>query len=259
MLEHQVVTGPAEVVEDPLLEDEEPRADPVVDLRLLAELADHLTAGDVDHAEAGERADGRDRGDLAVGLVEVEESADVDVGQTVAVGDDEPLRVGDVPLDLPDAAPGLGRRSGVGDGHLPLRLEVLVVEHDVAGSTERDREVVVAGLVVEEVVLDELALVAGAHHEVGDPVSGEDLHDVPQNGLSADLDHRLGSELGLLAHPSAETAGEQHRLHSRSPRRWPTTRSERTWWAERGVVITDRVVLNTGRIPDSGLVEMGDP
>jgi hypothetical protein len=32
------------------------------------------------------------------------------------------------------------------------------------------------------------------------------LHDVPEDRAAADLDHRLGLELGLLAQPRAEAA-----------------------------------------------------
>jgi len=42
---------------------------------------------------------------------------------------------------------------------------------------------------------------------------GIHLHNVPQNGLSADLDHRLWARRGFFAKPGAETPGENDRFH----------------------------------------------
>ena len=40
-----------------------------------------------------------------------------------------------------------------------------------------------------------------------------DLHDVPQDRLAADLDHRLGSHIGLLGQPRSQAAGQQYCAH----------------------------------------------
>ena len=42
---------------------------------------------------------------------------------------------------------------------------------------------------------------------------GIELHDVPEEGPAADLDHRLGPDVGFLRESAAETAGQYHRLH----------------------------------------------
>jgi hypothetical protein len=68
-------------------------------------------------------------------------------------------------------------------------------------------------VVVREELLDDVALVAQADDEVVDPVGRVDLHDVPEDRLVADLDHRLRAHAGLLAHARAEAAGEDHGLH----------------------------------------------
>ena len=39
------------------------------------------------------------------------------------------------------------------------------------------------------------------------------LHDVPEDRLAADLDHRLGPCVRLLREPGAEPAREDHDLH----------------------------------------------
>src|SRR3978361_1432997 len=66
--------------------------------------------------------------------------------------------------------------------------------------------------VVREVFLDDVALVAQADDEIGQPVRGVHLHDVPQHGAAADLDHRLGAELRLLREAGPEPAGQDHHL-----------------------------------------------
>jgi hypothetical protein len=49
------------------------------------------------------------------------------------------------------------------------------MEHDLFGLAQRDGEVVVTGLVVEEVVADEIAPVADTDDEVVDAMVGEGL------------------------------------------------------------------------------------
>ena len=61
-----------------------------------------------------------------------------------------------------------------------------------------ERHVGVVQEVVGEVLLDHVALVAEADHEVGEAVLAVDLHDVPEDRVLADLGHRLGLDLRLL-------------------------------------------------------------
>jgi hypothetical protein len=88
---------------------------------------------------------------------------------------------------------------------------VLVHGHPVAGKVQSD----VAHMqeIVGEVLLDEVALVAEAHHEFLHPVRGIQLHDVPQDGPAAYLDHGLGPGHRLFAQPGPEAAGQNHCLH----------------------------------------------
>src|SRR5205823_1006663 len=67
---------------------------------------------------------------------------------------------------------------------------------------------------IGEVFLDEIAPVAKEDHKIVVSVPRVELHDVPQDGSSADLDHWLGTDLGLLAEPSAEPAGEYCHFHA---------------------------------------------
>jgi hypothetical protein len=87
---------------------------------------------------------------------------------------------------------------------LPARL-ASVVHHRTAGC-QVERDVVVQRVEVEEILLDHLALVAERDDELVDPVAPVDVHDVPQDRLAADLDHRLRLERRLLRQPRTQTA-----------------------------------------------------
>ena len=40
-----------------------------------------------------------------------------------------------------------------------------------------------------------------------------DLHDVPQDRLAADFDHRLGTNIGFLGKPSSQATRQQYCAH----------------------------------------------
>ncbi len=193
-----------EVVEDTGLEHEEATVHVVVGEWLLAELLDCAILGHVHDTEARQRPDRGDGCEPPMGFMEVEQCRDVDIGEAVAIGDHEAF-VADVVLDPLDATTGHGGLARVGDGHLPTGLVMGAVVRDLGGLAEADGEVVRAALVVEEEVLDVLTPVAGADDEVGDPVVGEALHDVPDDRATTDLDHRLRPVFGLFTEAGTES------------------------------------------------------
>src|SRR5437764_5012783 len=90
---------------------------------------------------------------------------------------------------------------------------------------EADGEVVVHCLVVQEIFLDNIALVAEAQNKLSKAIVRVRLHDVPQNRPTTHLHHGLRTELRLFAQTRSETAAEDHRLHRLT--RVPTSRSYR--------------------------------
>src|SRR4051794_21461150 len=62
--------------------------------------------------------------------------------------------------------------------------------------------------VVSKKLFDQKAFVTKAHDEVVDVVSRVDLHDVPQDRFSSDLDHGLGPNHRFLAEPAATSPGQ---------------------------------------------------
>ena len=116
-----------------------------------------------------------------------DDGAEVYVGDAVAVGHHEGVAV-NVLLDLLDAPARQRLKSGVGERDVEVLLLVLVVVRDAVLTTEADCEVVVHRLVVQEVLLDHLAAVAEAEHEVSEAVVRVELHDVPEDWTASHLD-----------------------------------------------------------------------
>ena len=77
-----------------------------------------------------------------------------------------------------------------------------------AAPGEVHRHVTAQRTVVGEVAFDVLSLVAERDDEVLEAVMGVVAHDVPQDRLVADLDHCLGSDLGLLRQSGAESSSQ---------------------------------------------------
>src|SRR6266542_3840422 len=68
--------------------------------------------------------------------------------------------------------------------------------------------------IVCEIFLDEIALIASANNEFVEPEMGIDLHDVPDDRVVSDLDHRLWLGVGLFRKAATPTAGQNDDLRS---------------------------------------------
>src|SRR3954468_2762643 len=204
-----------EVLANPRLADEESAADPVVEaLRLLEELV-HLLAVEIHVAVEGDRPDDRYRDQLAVRAVELEQTAQVDVRDAVAVGEHE-RPVVEERQRASDAPAGRRLEPRLHQVDLPVELCAVVVEDDVA-ALEVDREAVRHRPIVHDEVLDDVALVAERQHELLEPVMRVVAHDVPQDRKAADLDHGLRDQRRFLGQSRPAAAREYHRLHRAPP------------------------------------------
>ena len=90
---------------------------------------------------------------------------------------------------------------------------MVAVKLNVRVSPEGEGRVAGVPEVVAKVLLDHVALVTKAKHEVLEAVRSVDLHDVPEDRPIADRNHRLGTKLRLLAKPGAFAAAENDHLH----------------------------------------------
>ncbi len=167
---------------------------------------------DVERTEAPRRVSGGQRRDLAVLAVEIDRCADIDVGDTVAVGEAEGFLVANVLGHAQQAAASHRVVAGVDEGHVPWLGALVMHLHAVRAHVESHIRHVQE--VVGEVLLDDVALVATADHEVVDAVVRIGLQDMPEDRLAADLDHRLRAQGGFLAEARAEAAGQYDCFHS---------------------------------------------
>ena len=210
-----------EAIEEGAAKDEEPAVDrPRGDLRFLGETG-HLGSGQRQLAEAGDRPHAGHRAQPIVGLVEIEEARDVDVGQPVSVGQHEVLVVLHVAFDALDALARRRRVSGLDQRDRPVLLPVLAEHPAGRGGAQPHLDVGDHRLVVEEELLDQPASVAQGEHELLEAEVRVDLHDVPQDRTSADPDQRLGDALGHVLDARTAPPAEDHDLHDalRLPRR----------------------------------------
>jgi len=103
--------------------------------------------------------------------------------------------------------------TGLGHRHLESLLGVQLVILDLRVRPQADGEVVVHGLVIEEILPDDVAAVAQAQHEFAEPIVGIRLHDVPRDGAPADFDHRLGAEFRFFSQPRPYATAKYHHFH----------------------------------------------
>src|SRR5207237_8093713 len=114
---------------------------------------------------------------------------------------------------------GLRPRGVPPEANPPLLLRMEWLQVLDAALADVDADVAVHRAVVKEVVPDHVALLAETENEIHDPEVGVELHDVPEDRLSTDLDHRLRSDLGLLREARSKSAAADHRLHARHSER----------------------------------------
>src|ERR1043165_9467883 len=198
------------------LENEEPAVDPrPVPGGLFVELLDSGPArGDGDRAEPAGRLDRGHRRPAAFAAMEGDQLGDVDVADAVAVGEAEGA-VLEEPAHPPQPPAGHRALPGVHQGDPPgLDLggtDVHLVPAEVEG------DIRAAQPVIGEVFLDQHPLVAAADDEIRDAVRIEDLHHVPQDGVLADLHHRLRPHLGFLGQAGAQAPRPEDRFHRPPP------------------------------------------
>ena len=109
---------------------------------------------------------------------------------------------------LADVAP----HASVDHGDAPVLLGI-AEGLDVVAEAGDDAIGIDVRPVVEEELLDDVGLVAEAEHEILVPVLAVITHQMPEDRLAADRDHRLRDVLGIIADTRAETSAEQNCFH----------------------------------------------
>jgi len=68
-------------------------------------------------------------------------------------------------------------------------------------------------IIVHEVLFDHIALVAKADDKIIIPILTIHFHDMPENWLTSDLDHRLRTDFSFFADPCTQTARKNDNFH----------------------------------------------
>ena len=203
---------PCDTVEDARVEHKETTVDlPAVTGRLLFETLNAVPIQDSRTVSPWRRHRGQCRLE-AVAAVEFDQCADVDVRNAVAIGHAEGL-VAQQMTDALQTATGHRLGACVHQGHAPGRNLLFSVEGNPVFS-EIHRHIRTVQHEVREIFFDEIALVAEADDELVEAVVAVEHHDVPEDWLPADLDHRLGTKVRFLGDSRPQAAGEQNDLHS---------------------------------------------
>src|ERR1039458_857828 len=145
--------------------------------------------------------------------VKLYQPGDVQVGNAIAVCQKERVVI-DVLLNPFHAPAGHGGQAGVSQCDLEVLFAVYVVELDLRLAPEADGEVVVHCLVVQEVLFDHVAAISQAQDKLAEATVGIELHDVPEDGSTANFDHRFRPEFGLLAQARTEPSAQHHYFHA---------------------------------------------
>src|SRR5437879_4215876 len=117
-----------------------------------------------------------------------------EIGEPIAVVGEEGRVVSEIALDCPEPLADVRAQTGVGERDLPL-VDVPTIEGDVltpAGQLEVVRQALV---VIEEVLLDQVASIAETQDELGVAEIRVVLHQMPDDRPVADIDHRLRDRL----------------------------------------------------------------
>src|SRR5690348_174921 len=80
-----------------------------------------------------------------------------------------------------------------------------------------DRHAAAKRAIVEKEALYHLATITKRDKKLFEAVVSVVLHDVPEDGTPADLDHGLGTQFGLLRQARALSAGQNHDFHAGPP------------------------------------------
>ena len=151
---------------------------------------------------------------LALGMMVFYQRGYIDVANAIAVGETERFFALQIRCHTFQASACHGVIAGINQRHAP-RFGILLVDfHFVVAHVEG--HVGHVQEIVGEVFLDQVTLVSATDDEIIHPVGGIDFHHMPQDRLAADLDHRLGLEVGFFGDSGSEATGEDHCFHSRS-------------------------------------------
>src|SRR5215510_7215276 len=162
-----------DVVEDTAVEEEIPTIDPTLaSLRLFVEGGNAaIVKGNA--TKTRWRAYGRDRRQLAVGVMERHQSREIDISNTIAIGEHEGLVVREPSLHTFQTSPCLGVQSRVNQVHGPW--ELIVPMHDSFPRSEVNGEIIIDGIKVQKILFNDFCFISQRNDEFIDALRGIDV------------------------------------------------------------------------------------
>ena len=149
----------------------------------------------------------RQCGQLAVIAVKLQKLCNVHIAHAIAVGHHKRL-IPHIRLDTLDASAGHGVQTGIHHCDLPRLGVVIMYGHFILTVGKIKGNVTGVQEVIREPLFDHVLLVPRAHDELVKAIAGVLLHNVPENGHTADLHHGLGPVLGFLTDACTESPGK---------------------------------------------------
>src|SRR3989344_282509 len=153
---------------------------------------------------------GGHRRESAVLVVEVSQCAQVNVRNAIAIGQHECF-ISQVRLKPLDATSSHGVVPGIDQCNLPVDGLAFMILH--VSIREVNAEICIAGMVMQEVVLDHVALVSQGDYEILEALGGIKMKDVPDDGLAPDFNQGFGDFLRKFREPGAITTGKNDDFH----------------------------------------------
>src|SRR6476620_7098432 len=95
------------------------------------------------------------------------------------------------------SAPRLRMKTSIHKVHRPILMLLSVMNRRFAGA-EIDGDVLVEGIEIQKVLFDHFSLITESDYEFLNAMGGINFHDVPQDRLPANLDHRFRTKLSLF-------------------------------------------------------------
>ena len=127
--------------------------------------------------------------------METDKRIDVNVGQTITIRNHERLIPNQI-LEPAQTSAGQSVEPGVYQSYLPIRSGRV---RDRARSVAQvDENIAVVNQEIAEILFDDLAFVPTRNQKITVTMLCIDIHNMPQHGLAADFNHRLGPGGSLL-------------------------------------------------------------
>jgi len=147
-----------------------------------------------------------------VRLVESQQLADIHVRDPVAVSHHKCV-AHDIFLHLLEAGALEGFFPRVGQGDFPAGLVMGIVNARFFRLSQFDRDVIVHQLIMTKIIFDHVAFISQSEDKLFEAELRIVFHDMPENGIRPDVDHRFGAKFRFFPKPRPRAAAEDNDFH----------------------------------------------